>query len=269
MSRFRVLVAEDEPLARAMVADLVRRDPEIAAVVECADARGVRDTLARQRFDIAFLDIEMPGATGIDLAEQLIPEGPVIVFVTAFDRYAPNAFDVHAVDYVLKPFTDERFFTALERAKTRVRERRLGELADQLATVSAELTQAGKPPATDYLSRLAFKEGDRSVLVNTSEIIWIAAEDYYVLVHSKRGRHMIRATLASLEERLDPQVFLRVHRAAIVNVEQIREVRDEGGLVLVLADGCHVAVSRSRRRYVEPVLLPRFRTSKPAHAPNG
>jgi two-component system LytT family response regulator len=263
MTRFHVLVGEDEPLARAMVANLLKRDAEVATVVECADARGVHETLARQRFDIAFLDIEMPEATGIEIAGQLAHDGPVVVFVTAFSRYAPSAFDVHAVDYVLKPFTDERFFAALERAKQRVREHRLGELASQLATVSAELKHAEEPAGTGYLNRMASKEGERSILVNTSEVVWIEAEDYYVLVHSKRGRHLLRATLASLADRLDPEIFLRVHRAAIVNAEEIREVRDEGGLVLLLSNGSRVSVSRSRRRHVEPLLLPRFRMSKP------
>ena len=113
MSRFRVLVAEDEPLARAMLADLLKRDAEIAVVVQCGRRRGSRRA-RRQQFDIAFLDIEMPEASGLELAEGTMQDGPVIVFVTAFSRYATNAFDVHAVDYV-KPFTDERFFTAVER----------------------------------------------------------------------------------------------------------------------------------------------------------
>jgi two-component system, LytTR family, response regulator len=259
MTRFRVLVGEDEPLARAMVAGLLRRDADIEVVVECGDARGVRDALAQQRIDIAFLDIEMPEATGLELAQSIPPNGPVIVFVTAFSRYAPNAFDVHAVDFVMKPFSDERFFSALERAKKRVRERRLGELASQLATVSAELKTGEEPPAAGYLSRLAFREGERAVVVNTSDVIWVEAEDYYVLVHARRARHIVRATLASLEERLDPKFFLRVHRAAIVNIDEVREVHDNGGLTLLLSNGSRVPVSRSRRRHVEPVLLPRLR----------
>jgi len=266
VSRFRVLVAEDEPLARAMLADLLKRDAEIAVVVQCAGGRDVRDALARQQFDIAFLDIEMPEASGLELAEGTMQDGLVIVFVTAFSRYATNAFDVHAVDYVLKPFTDERFFTALERAKTRVRERRLGELARQLGILSAELRKGDKPHDTAFLTRLSFKQGDRSILLNVSDIVWIEAEDYYVLVHSKRGRHMVRAALSSLEERLDPHVFLRVHRAAIVNVADVQEVSDDDGRVtLLLSDGSHVAVSRSRRPHVEPMLLPRLRSSKSSH----
>jgi two-component system LytT family response regulator len=265
MTRFRALVAEDEPLARAMVVTLLKRDSDIENVLECADARAARELLSREQLDIAFLDIEMPGATGLEIAEAASPDGPVIVFVTAFNRYAPEAFDVNAVDYVLKPFSDDRFFTALERAKKRVRERKLGALAGQLATVSAEIGQRATPPAPAYLSRLPCREGDRSILLNTSEIVWIEAEDYYVLVHAKRGRHMIRATLASLEERLDPQVFLRVHRTALVNVMEVSELRDEDRLVLVLSNGSRVPVSRSRRRHVEPILLPRLR---PARQPN-
>src|SRR6185503_10102375 len=123
------------------------------------------------------------------------------------------------------------------RAKRRVRERRLGELASQLATVS-------KSPEAGYLNRLAFKHNDRSIVLKTAEIVWIEAEDYYVRVHSKQGRHMVRASLASLEERLDPQSFLRVHRAALVNVDEVREIKDDGTLSLVLTDGTTVPVSR-------------------------
>ena len=258
MTTFRALVVEDEPLARRMVADLLRRDPEIEQVVECADASEAARALAHERIDIAFLDIEMPGSSGLELAQAFTPRGPVIVFVTAFGRYATDAFDVLAVDYVLKPFSDERFATAVGRAKTRVRERRLAELATQLATVSEELKPAASAGRPAYLTRLSFRQDDHSVIVNVADVIWIEAEDYYVLVHTRRGRHMVRAPLASFEGRLDPQRFVRVHRAAIVNVHDVREVHEAGGLLLVLSDGSHVPVSRSRRRQVEPLMLPRL-----------
>jgi two-component system LytT family response regulator len=259
MTTFRALVVEDEPLARRMVAELLRRDPEIAEAIECADAAEAVQALTRERVDIAFLDIEMPGSSGLELAQSFTSPGPVVVFVTAFGRYATEAFDVLAVDYVLKPFSDERFATAVTRAKTRVRERRLAELATQLATVSEELKPAGhaaERPA--YLTRLSFRQDDHAVIVNVADVIWIEAEDYYVLVHTRQGRrHMVRAPLASFEGRLDPQRFVRVHRAAIVNVAEVREVHEAGGLLLVLSDGSHVPVSRSRRRQVEPLMLPR------------
>jgi two-component system LytT family response regulator len=267
MTRFRALVADDEQLAREMVAALLRADPDFESVIECGDAASARDTIARLRPDIAFLDIEMPGSNGLEVADSVDPRGPVVVFITAYSSYATQAFDVSAVDYVLKPFSDRRFSEAVERAKRRVRERRLGELASQVAQVSAELRHeegGTMPPASStsqatYLQRLAFKEGDRSIVVKAADVLWIEAEDYYVLIHSKQGRHMVRASMVSLEQRLDPHRFRRVHRTAIVNLDEVRTMHDCGGLQLTLSDGCEVSVSRSRRTQIEQLLRPRLR----------
>jgi two-component system LytT family response regulator len=262
MTRFTALVADDEPLARSMVAALLRNDPEIETILECGDAKRAHALVECHRPDIVFLDIEMPEVTGLDLAKDLGEDGPVVVFVTAFSRYAPGAFDVAASDYVLKPFSDQRFAEALQRAKRRVRERRLGQLANQLATLSSELRPGtGDSPGQDsgYLRRIAFKEADRTIVLKASEVIWIEAEDYYVRIHSKRGRHLVRASLNSLETRLDPADFVRVHRAAIVNLHEVSEVRDAGALGLVVSDGTEIPVSRSRKASVESALLPRLR----------
>jgi two-component system LytT family response regulator len=260
---FRVLVVDDEPLAREMVVNLLKTDREIESVAECGDARGASEIIARQRPHIVFLDVEMPEVNGIQIARTLAEDDPIVVFITAFSHYATQAFDVRATDYVLKPFSDRRFFEALARAKKRVRERHLGGLVSQIATLSAELNaNDGAAPETmnrgQYLERLSFRTGDHSIVLKTADVIWIEAEDYYVLIHSKRGRHMVRATLASLEQRLDPRTFLRVHRAAIVNLQEVRETRDDGGLSLVLSDGSHVAVSRSRRHQLDAALKPRL-----------
>jgi two-component system, LytTR family, response regulator len=263
MTRFRVLVADDEPLARAMVTALVQSDEEVESVIECGDASTAREMIARQRPDIVFLDIEMPEATGLDIAGDLGEDGPVIVFVTAFSRYATDAFEVSASDYVLKPFSDQRFADALQRAKRRVRERRMGELASRLATLSLECRAAedelSKSPEKGCLKRLAFKHEDRTIVLKTSDVVWIEAEDYYVRIHARRGRHLVRTSLASLEARLDPRNFLRVHRAAIVNVDEVREIQDKGALSVILTDGTQVPVSRSRRSAVESALVPRLR----------
>ncbi|MGE3957236.1 MAG: LytR/AlgR family response regulator transcription factor [Vicinamibacterales bacterium] len=260
MNGFRVVVVDDEPLARGMVAALVRRDAEVESVVECAEAASVPDLLTREAPHIVFLDIEMPGMDGLQLARLIDDTGPVIVFITAFSQYAARAFDVSAVDYVMKPFSDQRLLDALERAKRRVRERRLGELANQVASLSAELSGAREPAPRDtapaYPPRLAFKSGDRAIVLKPEEIIWVEAEDYYVLVHSTRGRHLVRVPLASLEERLDPQVFLRAHRGAIVNLREVKEFDQSDGAWLAMSDGSRVPVSRSRRRKVEERLLP-------------
>jgi len=262
MKRFRVLVADDEPLARGIVANLLKADPEVELVLECTDATSTREGIARLRPDIAFLDVEMPGATGVQLAGDLPDGGPIVVFITAFSTYATQAFEVSATDYVLKPFSDERFSEALDRAKRRVRERRMGVLATQLLTLSAELQddEPARPgDAQRYLQRFAFKDGDRSVVVKAAEIVWIEAEDYYVLVHSRQGRHLVRTSLASLEQQLDPRRFVRAHRTAIVNVEEVRAVQESGRFVLLLSDGSAVAVSRSRRPHVEPMVRPKLR----------
>jgi two-component system LytT family response regulator len=262
MTGFRVLVVDDEPLAVAMVATLLKDDPEVGQVTECSDPRLVAELIARHQPHILFLDIEMPGVDGLQLARSVDEAGPVVVFITAFSQYAARAFDVSAIDYVLKPFSDRRLREALERAKRRVRERRLGELANQVATLSAELNtekESRKETPAPYLQRLAFKIGDRSIVLKSSEIVWVEAEDYYVLVHSKRGRHLVRTPLASLEEQLDPRTFVRVHRAAIVNLDEIQEIDQTDGTWLALSDGSRVSVSRARKRRVEELVGPRLR----------
>ncbi|MGE3519926.1 MAG: LytR/AlgR family response regulator transcription factor [Vicinamibacterales bacterium] len=262
MSGFRILVVDDEPLARSMTAAILRRDPEAESVTECGSATSVPELLTSLKPHIVFFDIQMPGMDGLQLARLIDDTGPVVVFVTAFTQYAARAFDVSAVDYVMKPFSDKRLLEALERAKRRVRERRLGELANQVASLSAELsgvreTAPAREQTPTYPSRLAFKSGDRAVVLKPDEIIWIEAEDYYVLVHSQRGRHLVRLPLASLEERLDPERFVRVHRGAIVNMAEVKEYDQRDGSTVVLSDGSRVAVSRARKRLVEERLLHR------------
>lgn len=258
MRPFKVLVADDEPLARRMVADLLRRDVEIDPVVECGDLAAVKRTIDAGDVDIAFLDIEMPEISGLEIARGLATDGPVVVFVTAFGHYAATAFDVKAIDYVLKPFSDQRFLEAVERAKRRVRERRLGRLADELAMISHELNEAREPSAESPPARkLMFREGDRSTILDPSEIIWVEAEDYYVLIHSTRGRHMVRASLAALEQRLERYAFVRVHRNALVNLDAVSAIKD-AGTTLMLTNHTAVRVSRTRRSYVASLLRRRF-----------
>jgi two-component system, LytTR family, response regulator len=261
MTKFQVLVVDDEPLAREVVVSLLGRDPEVATVTECEDGVRARRMIDETRPDIVFLDMEMPGLNGVQLAERLQGGGPVVVFITAFSQYAVDAFELAATDYVLKPFSDERFLEALGRAKRRVRERRLGELASQMAGVAAELQQS-EPAASGsarHLQRLSIRQGDRTVVLRTDEIVWIEAQDYCVTVHSTRGNHLVRASLTSLEGRLAPEMFVRTHRTAIVNLQHVRETRDRDGLRLVLSEGSHVGVSRSRRSHVESLLSPRLR----------
>ena len=252
MNAFRVLVVDDEPLAREVVVDLLRRDSDIAGVTETGDPRGVGAILSTERPDILFLDIEMPGLTGIQIASGFGDDSPAVVFVTAFSEYALEAFGVEATDYLLKPFSDERFFQALDRAKRRLRERR-GETPTGTAFGASHVPGANStvlaPRQRDRLRRLAIGHGAQTVWVDVSDVVWIEAEDYCVLVHTKLGRHLLRTSMASLEERLDPRVFVRSHRAAIVNLREVMRVEPDA-TALVMSDGTRVAVSRSRRPLV-------------------
>jgi two-component system LytT family response regulator len=236
--------------------NLLRRDAEIGDLEECDDGLRARDVITRTLPDIVFLDIEMPGLNGVELAQDLQSGSPVVVFMTAFSQHAVRAFDLAATDYVLKPFSDERFLEALGRAKRRVRERRLGELAAELQCTDPGARSADAPK---YLQRLSLKQGDRTIVLRMDEIVWIEAQDYCVMVHSTRGRHLVRGSLTALEEQLDPDTFVRAHRTAIVNLEHVRETQERDGLRLMLSDGADVGVSRSRKAQVDALLSPRLR----------
>jgi two-component system LytT family response regulator len=182
----------------------------------------------------------MPEIDGLEIASRLTAGYPAVVFVTAFSEYAAQAFDVRAVDYVVKPFSDARFRDAVTRAKERVLERRgrIGGAVEDLP----------------YLDRLVARDAGRLVVIPTAHVVWIEAQDYYVRIHAASRRHMLRATLASLESRLDPARFIRVHRAAIVNLSAVRSIEEAGGLRLTMATGETIVVSRGRRRDVEAAL---------------
>jgi two-component system, LytTR family, response regulator len=247
----RVLVVDDEPLAREVVVDLLRRDTDISGVTEVGDPRCVPAMIAAEHPDILFLDIEMPGLSGLQIASMAGNRPPVIVFVTAFSQYAIEAFDVEATDYLLKPFSDERFFQALDRAKRRVHELRAGTpIAVEKHATDSEV--AREP----FLTRLAVGPGAHATCIGVADVLWIEAEDYYVQVHTRRERYLLRMSMSSLERRLDPRAFVRVHRAAIVNVREVMRIEADAGS-LVLSDGTHIPISRSRRSQVEKMIRAR------------
>jgi two-component system, LytTR family, response regulator len=255
MRAFRALVVDDEPLAREVVVDLLRRDTEIADVTETGDPRRVAGILSSDRPDIVFLDIEMPGLTGMQIASSVGDNAPAIVFVTAFGEYALEAVDVQATDYLLKPFSDARFFQALDRAKRRVIDRRESKPAFYSDESNRQPVGLSGFCPTTTATRLAIGHGDEALSIDVADVLWIEADDYYVRLHTKQGRHLLRTSMSSLEERLDPRRFVRTHRAAIVNVREIQHLHADA-TTLVLSDGMNVAVSRSRRPIVERILRP-------------
>ena len=242
---FRVLVVDDEPLAREGIATLLGKDAEVV-VVEAACGVDAAALITRLRPDILFLDIQMPEVDGFALLEQVGADAvPAVVFVTAFDRYAVRAFDVHALDYLLKPFTDARFDAALARAKRQVLARREGVLDARIA----DLLRTHRNSHTRFLVPARGK----TLVVDASEIDWIEAADYYVRLHCGGASHLLRETMDDIETRLDSHQFFRVHRSAIVNLSRVREIHPlfRGDCELRLADGAAVRLSRNRRRAFE------------------
>ncbi len=242
----KVLVVDDEPLARENLRVLLVADPQVEVVGECAGTEAVA-MIARLRPDIMFLDVQMPELDGFALLDLIGPEAvPAVVFVTAFDRHAVRAFEVHALDYMLKPFTDARFEAALARAKARVLAHRQARMAD---AGILELLQARQRQHCRFL----IPGQDKSVVVEADEIDCVRAADYYVILQCGGVNHLLRESMDAMERRLDPERFMRVHRGAIVNLARVREVHPlfRGGCELRLVDGTVLKLSRDRRAEFE------------------
>ena len=249
---WRVLVVDDEALARTTLRGLLEADPEVVLIGECASGKQALELLSGTRADLLFLDIHMPGMSGFELLDALDEERrPHVVFVTAYDRFALQAFEVHALDYLLKPFDDERFERALERAKAELARDAAAQterIEDLLEGVAAheELPPPGEDAAP--LERLSIHREGRVEVVLTRDLRWVEAADQYVRLHTQTGEVLMRESMSRLARRLDPRAFIRVHRSAIVAFEAIRRLESlPGGSGRVLVDGPGwLPVSRSR-----------------------
>jgi two-component system LytT family response regulator len=206
----------------------------------------------------------MPEMDGFQVIQQIGPEQmPAVIFITAYDQFALQAFEVHALDYLLKPFDDERFAAALARTKRALMNTEMGQLSQRLLGLldtagigPAPATELGPVPGQPYLSRLVVKNAGKVIFVRVDEIDWIEAADYYVRLHVARKSHLLRETMSALEDRLDPARFFRVHRSAIVNLDRLVEIQPyfHGEHVLLLQDGSKLKLSRSRKEKLEAVL---------------
>jgi two-component system LytT family response regulator len=260
--RIRTLVVDDEPLAREGMLALLADDPEIEVLGACANGREALAAVRRLHPSLLLLDVQMPEMDGFALLEALGDAAPVVVFVTAYDQYALRAFEMHALDYLLKPFDDERFDKALKRAKTQVRQEQADSLSRRLMAMletyrgggaakdaKGDEEDANQVAPGSYLTRLAIRSSGRVVFLKIEEIDWIGAADYYVELHAGGKAHLLREPMSRLEEKLDPKRFLRIHRSAIINVDRVREVRTSplGERFVLLADGTKLKLSRSRR----------------------
>jgi two-component system, LytTR family, response regulator len=241
--------ADDEPLARNKLRQLLSGEPDIRIVGEGSTAQETIDLVRNTKPQLLFLDIQMPGMDGLDVAAALCSgdtPGPYIIFTTAHDQYALRAFEVHAVDYLLKPFSRERLSSAVECARKQI------QLANQPPVGTPHLGHSGNRHAT----RIVFKSRGRIVFLPVSDIRWISAEENYVRIRTSSETHLLRETMARLQEKLDPEVFLRVHRSSIVNLQYVKEVRTEtdGEYAVVLVTGDKLTMSRSYRSRITGLL---------------
>ena len=250
MSKIRAVIADDEPLARRGIRQLLAPHPDIAIVAEARNGRETVRALRELKPDLLFLDVQMPVLDGFGVLREIGAEHmPNVIFVTAYDEFAVRAFDAHALDYLVKPLEVARFAEALERARQRLRSAQAVELSRKL---SALLATREKEQARQ---RIVVTTSTGDLVIDSDEIDWIEADDYYAAVHARDGRHLIRESLSSLEQRLDGTRFMRVHRSAIVNLDRVCAVRREAGeLLLVLRNGVRIPVSRRRRTHVTKLL---------------
>jgi two-component system LytT family response regulator len=266
-ARIKTLIVDDEPLARRNLRVLLEADPGVELVGEASGGAEALALIAEHSPDLVFLDVQMPEMDGFGVLERLEAERlPVVIFVTAFDKYALKAFDFHALDYLLKPFDDSRFEKALARAKQQLGQRELKDLSRRLISL---LEDRGGPQSNEdaaaaatadrparYQTRFLIKSGGRVSFVRSDEIDWIEADDYYVKLHVKGRGHLLRETMNDIEARLDPEVFVRIHRSSIVNLERVRELQQlfGGDYAVVLHDGTQLKLSRARRERLESLL---------------
>lgn len=245
MDPIRALIVDDEPLARERIAALLAPDPEVDIAGTCVDGVAAVDAIRDLAPDLVFLDVQMPEVDGFEVVARIgVDRMPVVVFVTAFDRHALKAFDAHALDYLLKPFDEDRFREALSRAKSAIRAARAADLEERMRALLAERDAADRP-----LDRLVVKESGRLVFVRVDEVDWIEADGNYVRLHCGAASHMLREALGALESRLDPNRFVRIHRSTVVNLDRIREIQPlfHGEYRVVLEDGTRLTLSRGYR----------------------
>jgi two-component system LytT family response regulator len=244
----RVIIADDEVLARQKLRQFLLDETEVEIVGEGATALETIDLVEFTKPNLIFLDIQMPGMDGFDVIAACSKDGheqPRIIFTTAYDGYALRAFEVNAVDYLLKPFTRERLKLAIQRAKNHIQ------------TNDHASTHGNANTAPAYHSRVVFKSKGRIVFLPVEEIRWVGAEENYLRICTEREAHLLRETMARFEERLDPMVFLRVHRSAIVNLHYVKEIRtdsQEGDATVIMRDGQRIPVSRGYRARITRLL---------------
>ncbi|MCZ6767132.1 MAG: LytTR family DNA-binding domain-containing protein [bacterium] len=254
MTQITALIVDDEPLARDKIRTHLRSHPEIAIIGECGDGPSAVRAVHSLKPNLLFLDVQMPGSDGFTVLESIdVNPMPAIVFVTAFDKYAVRAFEVHALDYLLKPFDRQRFDEALSRVVRQINQQNTSQ--NRLLDLMEEL-KSGGTSADRYAQRLVVRTHGRIIFLGTDEIDWIESAANYVRLHVGKESHLMRETMAGIESRLDPKDFVRIHRSYIARIDRIREMEhwSHGEYVLILKDGTQLTSSRGYRDQVGALL---------------
>jgi two-component system LytT family response regulator len=268
--KIRVLIVDDEALARKGVRVMIANDPEIEVIAECRSGREAVTVIREQTPDLVFLDIQMPEMDGFQVIEEVgAKQMPVTVFVTAFDEYALRAFEAQALDYLLKPFDHDRFDTALQRAKTQVRQQNLGEMSESILAVLTDMRPTpvestlqgdnSKPPEPEVqgsIDRVVIKSGGRIYFLKVEEIDWVEGTGDYLSLHAGSQTHLIRETMRKFHAKLDSKKFLRIHRSTIVNIERIKDIQSvfKGEYIVTLTSGTRLNSSRGYRHQLQALL---------------
>lgn len=241
----RAMIVDDEPLARRRIRDLLADVADVELAAECANGEEAIAAIRTSAPDLLFLDIQMPELDGFDVLQAVgVGRLPAVIFVTAYDQFALRAFEAHALDYLLKPFHDQRFREVLQRARERIRQQRGSDLDGRLRALLDETR-----PGRGYLQRLAVPSGNRSIFIRTDEVDWVEAAGNYIRLHVGNRAHLLRENLSRIESVLDPAKFCRIHRSTIVNIDRIHAVESmtRGDYVVTLRDGTKLASGRSYR----------------------
>ena len=241
-TKIRALIVDDEELARDRIASLLAEQNDVEVVGTCADGPSAVEAIERERPDLVFLDVQMPGMDGFEVIENLDRDHvPAVVFVTAHDAHAIRAFEIHALDFLLKPFDQTRFEKALERARAQLSRDKSSTIDSRLVSLLEELRDERK-----YPERLIVKSSGRVFFVRAEDIDWVEASGNYVKIHTKSEAHLLRESMKNMEAKLDPKTFVRIHRSAIVNIDRIKELEPwfHGEYVVIMRDGTRLTASR-------------------------
>lgn len=257
MKKIRAIIVDDEPFARKGIRRELEHDGAVEIVAECANGRDAVRSIQEHKPDLVFLDLQMPEVDGFGVVEAVGVENmPMVIFITAYDQFALKAFEIHALDYILKPFDKERFQNALQRAKKQIQQTGVDDLSSRLLG----LLDDAKNNKEKFLERIVVKNAGKIFFLQTDEIDWIEASDNYVRLHVGKESHLVHGTMSKLESKLDPEKFIRVHRSTIINLSRIKELHPlfHGEYSIRLQSGKELTSSRSYKHNLQKFLQNSF-----------